>query len=179
MRKMWGVLLIFGALGLSGCADTMVGRGMDAGPPVVADNTMEKQAVELRSCFGSYGDIRVESCGRAGVVLEFHSDTLFESNSARLSSSVLPGLGNVAEILKKHPDTKIIVDVHTDCLRSEEENLTVSSAQADAIKEILQNRGVQQLRITARGWGESKPVASNATEEGRHANRRATITICN
>jgi outer membrane protein OmpA-like peptidoglycan-associated protein len=80
-------------------------------------------------------------------------------------------------VVKKYPKTIISVDVHTDCVRSEEENLALSELQAWTLKKALVDRGVAASRITARGWGESKPAASNATEEGRQANRRITIKL--
>jgi outer membrane protein OmpA-like peptidoglycan-associated protein len=69
------------------------------------------------------------------------------------------------------------VDAHTDCIKSEEDNLVLSENQADAIKEVLVGQGVASSHIVARGWGEAKPVDSNATEAGRQANRRLSITF--
>ncbi len=83
----------------------------------------------------------------------------------------------MADVVRKYPETSIVVDAHTDCIRSEEENLALSELQAWTIKKALVDRGVAPSRIKARGWGESKPVASNATEEGRRLNRRITINL--
>ncbi len=79
--------------------------------------------------------------------------------------------------MKKYPETQIKVEVHTDCVRSEEENLALSDLQAWTIKKALVEKGVASSRVTARGWGESKPVASNATEAGRRVNRRVMIML--
>jgi outer membrane protein OmpA-like peptidoglycan-associated protein len=86
-------------------------------------------------------------------------------------------LDDLADILKMHRKTQIRVDAHTDCTKSEEENLALSESRAAALKEALVARGVDAARITARGWGESKPAASNATEAGRQVNRRVTVTL--
>jgi outer membrane protein OmpA-like peptidoglycan-associated protein len=86
-------------------------------------------------------------------------------------------IDTVADVLKKYPETNVRVDVHTDCIRSEEENLALSELQAWVIKKVLVDNGVTSSRVAARGWGESKPVLSNANEEGRRANRRVTITL--
>ena len=86
-------------------------------------------------------------------------------------------IAKMAEVVKKYPDTNIKVEVHTDCVHSEEKNLALSELQAWTIKKSLVEKGISQSRIKARGWGESKPAASNATEEGRKANRRVTIIL--
>jgi outer membrane protein OmpA-like peptidoglycan-associated protein len=83
----------------------------------------------------------------------------------------------VTEVAKKYPKTHINVDTHTDCIRSEEENLALSELQAWTIKKAMVDKGVEASRVTARGWGESKPRASNATEEGRQTNRRISIKL--
>lgn len=178
MRKIWTFILLFGVLALAGCAGTMSNSAGALHVPAT-DSIAQKQEAELRHSLLRTDDVMVERCGDLGVALQFHCDTLFESNSARIRPSAVKELHEIAEVLKKYPDSKIVIDVHTDCLRSEEENLTTSDDQAAAVKDVLTSNGVQSARINARGWGESKPVASNATEDGRHANRRAMLTITN
>jgi outer membrane protein OmpA-like peptidoglycan-associated protein len=102
---------------------------------------------------------------------------LFESNSDRIKPATGTEIDSVANVVKKYPETNIRVDVHTDCIRSEEENLALSELQAWIIKKTLVDKGVASSRVTARGWGESKPIVSNATEAGRKVNRRVTITL--
>ena len=137
---------------------------------------LDAQKLELQSRLGNFGATCVER-RESNLAIILGCDGLFERGSCRINSSNCGGLDEIAEILKKYSDTKIKVDAHTDCIKSEEENLEVSEMQAGAIRDALVARGVPAARITARGWGESKPAASNATEAGRQANRRVTITL--
>ena len=113
----------------------------------------------------------------SAVFITILSDTLFESDSDSIKPATCPEIDIVADVVNKYPQTDIVVDAHTDCIRSEEENLALSELQAWILKKALVARGVASSRVKARGWGEAKPVASNATEAGRHANRRVTIKL--
>jgi outer membrane protein OmpA-like peptidoglycan-associated protein len=134
------------------------------------------QKVELQSCLRPFEGTEVErreSC----VYITIGGDTLFKSTSDRIEPATDKEIGTVAEVVKKYPETKIRVEAHTDCVLSEEKNLALSELQAWTIKKALVDKGVEPSRVTARGWGESKPLASNATEEGRKVNRRVTIIL--
>jgi outer membrane protein OmpA-like peptidoglycan-associated protein len=136
----------------------------------------DKQKVELQACLARFDGTKVERRGNAVVIIML-CDTFFESGSERINPAANPEIESVADVVKKYSETKINVDVHTDCIRSEEENLALSELQAWTIKKAMADRGVAASRVTARGWGESKPAASNATEAGRQANRRIAITL--
>jgi outer membrane protein OmpA-like peptidoglycan-associated protein len=137
---------------------------------------MDKQKVELQSSLGRFEGTQIERLEN-GVYITIGCDLLFESDAERIRPDSCLEMDTVAEVVNKYPETSIKVDVHTDCVRSEEENLALSELQAWIIKKALVDKGVAPSRVTARGWGESKPVASNATEAGRKANRRVTITL--
>ncbi len=174
--KRGGLLLaIFSACLLAACAGTA--NVKESGGPLSTDlDYLDRQKVELQSCLNRCEGIKIER--REGAVfVTMLCDTLFESDSNRTRTTVCSQIDSVAEVVKKYPDTKIWVDVHTDCIRSEEENLALSELQAWTLKKVLVDRGVAASRVTARGWGESKPAASNATEAGRQANRRITIKL--
>lgn len=172
------VLLVFCWLALSGCAgffgtgDTSALNSLSGGKPLTA---FEKQQVECRTRLGRVDGISIEQ-RQDFIRITFQCDSLFERDSDRIVPAAC-GLNDLADILKAHPETPVRVDAHTDCTRSEEENMALSEMRAGAVKEALAVRGVDASRITARGWGESKPAASNATETGRQANRRLSITL--
>ncbi|SPJ13720.1 exported hypothetical protein [Syntrophobacter sp. SbD2] len=175
MRKGWPLLGIFCTLTLAACGSTatLSERNVPAGLRL---GCMDSQEVELQSCLACFNGTEIErreSC----ICITIARDTFFESNSDVIKTVSCTEIATVAEVLKKYPETKIRVDVHTDCVRSEEENIALSDLQAWTIKKALVDRGVLSSRVTARGWGESKPVASNATEEGRKVNRRITIML--
>lgn len=176
MKVGLSVLMICFAFALAGCAGTMNRNEQAVVPAGKALDSLDVQRLELQSRLGHFGATTVEKHD-SNLAIIMGCDMLFEKGSCRISSSTCGGLDEIAEILRKYSETKIKVDAHTDCLKSEEENLEASEMQAGAIKEALVTRGVPAARITARGWGESKPVASNATPDGRQANRRITITL--
>jgi len=105
------------------------------------------------------------------------SDILFESGSARLQPGADAKLLQIAEILQRYPRTYVDVTGHTDNRGSESYNQELSERRAGTIRETLMRSGVDAARITTRGDGEVKPIASNETATGRATNRRVDITI--
>jgi outer membrane protein OmpA-like peptidoglycan-associated protein len=174
MRQGWPLLVIFCSLCLAACAGTT--NPKERVPAALELDFLDKQKVELQACLERFDGTKIERRGDA-VVITILCDTLFESCSERIKPAACPEIDSVAEVIKKYPKTKINVDVHTDCIRSEEENLALSELQAWTVKKAMADRDVAASRITARGWGESRPAASNATEAGRQANRRITIKL--
>ncbi|MGA2025543.1 MAG: OmpA family protein [Syntrophobacteraceae bacterium] len=175
MRYGWHLLVIFCTLTLAACGSTttLSERNVPAG--LVLD-CVERQAVELQSCLARFNGTEVER-HESSICITIRCDTLFESNSVLIKPAICTEIATVAEVVKKYPETKIKVEAHTDCVRSEEENIALSDLQAWTIKKALVDGGVASSRVTARGWGESRPVASNATEAGRKVNRRITIML--
>ena len=79
-------------------------------------------------------------------------------------------------IMKKNPDLKVEVGGHTDSTGTAAYNMTLSVKRAEAIKDHLVTRGVDPKRLTTKGFGITKPAASNDTKEGRAKNRRVEFT---
>lgn len=84
---------------------------------------------------------------------------------------------NLKEIMDSHPEIRVTVTGHTDNIGSESSNKALSQRRADNIKKMLVDKGIAESRITAIGKGESHPIASNNTPEGRAKNRCIIITI--
>lgn len=184
MKREWKVLAIFCALALGGCAG-LDGPGSSGGarpaPPEKAlacagGQEREAQRLELRKCLARLEGATL-TCSGDCVTITLCCDNLFEPGSAVIGPALCGGLDAISEVAKKNSETSVRVDAHTDSMRSEEENLELSESQARAVGEALVRRGVHPDRVRAGGWGEAKPIASNATEEGRRANRRVTITL--
>ncbi|MGC8492366.1 MAG: OmpA family protein [Syntrophobacteraceae bacterium] len=112
------------------------------------------------------------------ATISIPSDSLFEPHSceAKPAKWTAP-IDTVAAICAKYPRARVTVSAYTDCTHSEEQNLALSELQAWMIKKALVEKGIASRKIRAQGWGEARPVASNATREGRKANRRVTITF--
>jgi len=111
-----------------------------------------------------------------GVIVNL-GNVLFEFDKAVIRKEFEKGLDQLAEVLKKYPKLDIVVSGHTDSIGSKEYNQKLSELRAKAIADYLLQRGVSQDRISYIGYGDSRPVESNATSEGRAKNRRVEIKI--
>lgn len=102
----------------------------------------------------------------------------FEFNKSTLKPSSYPELNRVADIMNENPQMTIKVAGHTDSLGSKDYNKKLSKDRAKAVKNYLvSEKDISADRIEAKGFGESKPVATNETEKGRQKNRRVNFTI--
>ena len=105
------------------------------------------------------------------------SGVLFEPGGNTLSKLAERRLDTVAQALGAYKDRPILVEGYTDARGSDSMNQELSQRRADAVREYLERRGVAPERIRAIGKGESNPVASNDTAEGRANNRRVEIVV--
>jgi len=102
----------------------------------------------------------------------------FDSGSAVILSSHFALLIKVEEALKNFPDSVITVEGHTDSFGSDDLNLELSQRRADAVRSfLLAQTDIAPYRISAMGYGEARPIASNETAEGRARNRRIDLVI--
>jgi OOP family OmpA-OmpF porin len=101
----------------------------------------------------------------------------FETGSAVLSEDAEALLDEAVEILADNPDLALVVEGHTDNVGDAQFNLALSQARAEAVVDYLVAGGVSPDRLSAIGYGESRPIADNDTEAGRAANRRIEFVI--
>jgi len=101
----------------------------------------------------------------------------FEFDSAKLTRSSESSLDRIADSLKSQTDFRVEVAGHTDSVGAAEYNEQLSQERAESVRQYLLNRGVDPSRVTARGYGELNPVASNETESGRAMNRRVEFRV--
>jgi outer membrane protein OmpA-like peptidoglycan-associated protein len=102
---------------------------------------------------------------------------LFDFDSYELKYQARQDLDLVAEILRRYPETYVTVAGHTDSIGDANYNQRLSEYRAQAVANHLITRGLQSYRVSYMGYGESMPIASNATESGRQQNRRVEIYL--
>jgi outer membrane protein OmpA-like peptidoglycan-associated protein len=104
------------------------------------------------------------------------SDIYFDS-SDRLTSNAFIMLDQITRLMNKYPLLKLEVAVHTDNTASPESNLALSQKRSQLLVDYLINRGVKAKRLVSKGYGSSKPIASNLVEKGRKLNRRIDFSV--
>ncbi|MFT3904791.1 MAG: OmpA family protein [Steroidobacteraceae bacterium] len=101
----------------------------------------------------------------------------FATNSAQLLPESLGVLNTVATDLKTYPRLKVELQGHTDSAGSDAYNLKLSQSRAEAVRDYLVSQGVSAGQLSAKGYGESRPVAANTTAAGRAENRRVVMDV--
>lgn len=101
----------------------------------------------------------------------------FDFDKATLRPEAIVILNEAAGLLKTNERVVVEVAGHTDSVGSEQYNQGLSERRANAVRDYLQSQGVNATRLSARGYGELQPVASNDTDEGRQANRRVELIV--
>ncbi|MCP4313068.1 MAG: OmpA family protein [Bacteroidetes bacterium] len=107
------------------------------------------------------------------------ADANFEFSKSEVSENSYPILDRVATIMIEYPDLVMEIAAHTDNVGSFEFNMDLSQKRAESIMNYLIFKGVEDIRIMGKGYGEARPVATNSTEEGRMINRRVEFIILN
>ncbi|HEX7358798.1 MAG TPA: OmpA family protein [Ignavibacteriaceae bacterium] len=136
-------------------------------------NHMDKQAEELEK---ELENAKVERVGE-GIAITFDSGILFGYDSATLQPEAKTNIKRLADILKKYPGSNILVTGHTDSDGTEKYNQTLSEKRAKSVADYAILQGVSPSSISTIGLGETEPIASNDTVEGKKLNRRVEIAI--
>lgn len=110
----------------------------------------------------------------ASIVL---NNVFFETNKWDLKAESMVELNRLVDLLSANPDKKIEIGGHTDNVGSDEANLTLSQNRAKSVVDYLVKKGIDPARLSSKGYGETAPVATNDTEEGRAKNRRTEFKI--
>ena len=105
------------------------------------------------------------------------NNVFFEFGKAALSEESFPELTRIAELMKTRPTMQVEISGHTDNVGSEVSNERLSQGRAEAVRAYLVQSGIAPPRIVAKGYGETRPVATNDTDEGRQQNRRVEFLI--
>jgi outer membrane protein OmpA-like peptidoglycan-associated protein len=170
-----GGLLIGGLIG--GGTGRIIGAGIGGLAGGAIGYTMDKQIKELReSTAGSGVDVTPTDNGQA-ILVNLPEGVTFDVGSAALQPGFRSTLDQIAQSMNQYPNSLIDVYGHTDSTGSDQFNQTLSENRARTVANYLTMQGVSAARIRSQGFGETMPVADNATEEGRRRNRRVEIKI--
>ena len=105
-------------------------------------------------------------------------DVLFDFDSAQVKADSHQKLKALADFMTQNPTATVLLESHTDSKGAASYNLNLSQARADSVKDsLVKNYGIQESRITTKGYGETQPIDTNDTEAGRQKNRRVVATI--
>ena len=119
----------------------------------------EDELIELTRAFGEF------------------ADAFFEFDKYRITTASYPILDQLVEIINKYPFIKLEIAAHTDNVGSFEYNMNLSQRRVQSIVDYLIGKGIDEHRIIGKGYGESRPIATNNTEEGREMNRRVEFIV--
>ena len=135
----------------------------------MTDTAPNPYAAELMAEVFDYSPITKHILAEAKIV--------FEPGSATITREGAPTLDRIADTLRECPDVPMLVAGHTDSQGRDEMNLALSESRAQSVVMALLDRRVLTSNLVAKGFGESRPVADNDTEEGREANRRIEFSL--
>lgn len=162
------------------CPGTAPGVRVDArGCPRLIDSDGDGVPDEHDKCPATPAGSRVlvNGCGVGqGTILQ---GVNFASGKALLTSSARTILLRVARTLKDSPGVNVLIAGHTDSVGNAEYNRGLSQRRADSVRDFLISRGVDPDRLRTRGFGETQPIANNATPSGRATNRRVELRVVN
>ena len=112
------------------------------------------------------------------VHVELPADVLFDFDKADIRSDAAAALGKVATIIRAYPSGSAALEGHTDAKGDDAYNQRLSERRAESVRRWLADQErIDAGKLSARGWGERRPVATNDTDQGRQKNRRVEVVI--
>ncbi len=139
------------------------------------------QPVGFKGFFDTKGKCnkKVEKEEEPPEIKEAYDNLLFETNKSIIKSSSFDSLNELAEYLKSVPENTLKLVGHTDNVGSDSNNMTLSKNRANSVKDFLVGKGVSDSQISTEGKGETQPIESNDTNDGRAKNRRVEFILTN
>jgi outer membrane protein OmpA-like peptidoglycan-associated protein len=162
--------------GGNGELGAVIGGVVGGGAGVLIGAKMDKQAQKIEQEIPGAKVERVDD----GIVVTFdeNSGVYFDTAKYNVNTASQAMLDKLSSILKEYPDTNVLVVGHTDSVGADESNMTLSKNRAQSVTNyFVQNKGLSAGRFTTNWYGETAPVADNATAEGRAKNRRVNLAI--
>lgn len=149
-------------------------------PEVCNDEDNDGVCDNADKCPGTEADVTVdaEGCPAAAEAVRVELDVKFDFDKATVKPESYEEIKTVAEFMNQYPQTTTTVEGYTDSVGSDAYNQKLSQRRADAVRDVIVDQyGVAAERVSAVGNGESDPIASNETAEGRALNRRVEASV--
>ncbi|MGL4318879.1 MAG: OmpA family protein [Pseudomonas sp.] len=122
--------------------------------------------------------VDADGCPAVAEVVRVELDVKFDFDKSKVKEESYGDIKNLADFMNQYPSTSTTVEGHTDSVGTDAYNQKLSERRATAVREVLVNQyGVGSERVNSVGYGESRPVADNATEAGRAVNRRVEAEV--
>ena len=155
--------------------NALIGAGIGLLAGAAVGQYLDQQQRDLEASLAGTG-AEVERQGDQ-LLVTMPSQITFDTAKSNIKPEFYGALDQVAATFNKYPESYIDIVGHTDSRGSNEYNQALSERRAASVRSYLGNRGVNTARLAAFGQGETAPVASNETAEGRQANRRVEMRI--
>jgi len=166
---------VIGVLAGDSSKAALIGAGVGALAGGGVGHYMDVQEAKLRQDLEATG-VSVMRQGDS-IILVMPGNITFNTASSNISANFYSVLSSVAMVINKYEKTYVDIYGYTDSVGQAGDNLILSQQRADSVSQYLQTRQVLRQRISTRGEGESNPVASNDTPQGRAQNRRVEIRL--
>lgn len=153
----------------------LVGAAIGATVGGLVGRQMDKQEAELRQQMAGTG-VQVQRQGDT-IRLQAPENITFDTGRADVKPQFQPVLSRLSQSIQQYPDTIVQIEGHTDSTGAASFNQTLSENRAEAVRSYMTQRGVESNRLIAVGYGASRPVADNGTQQGRAQNRRVEVLI--
>ncbi|AGH42785.1 OmpA family protein [Paraglaciecola psychrophila] len=179
-QKGAGIGAVIGALVGKGTGDNdkkryVWGAALGALAGGAIGSYMDKQEEEFREELADSG-VEVYREGDS-IRLSIPGNITFATGSDAIVTGFYPVLEDVAKVLNRYDKTKLSIEGHTDSVGDVNSNRKLSMQRANSVAVYLQATSVEANRLQTLGMGESKPIADNATAQGRQANRRVELRV--
>ncbi|MFP4031437.1 MAG: OmpA family protein, partial [Desulfococcaceae bacterium] len=149
---------------IGGAAGAGVGRMMD------------RQEEEYRQALAATEAAAVRREGNL-LAITLQGDVTFDTDSATVKPGLHDEISRIAGIMQQYPQTRVLVEGHTDSTGNAQYNQQLSERRAESVADLLRQNGVSPGRVRTIGYGPNQPMATNDTALGRQQNRRVEIKI--
>ena len=137
----------------------------------------EKRVVDVEKVLASDKPVSADKCGGAINKISLSGIVRFESNSARIQSASFPTLDKIVSVARKCPTARFEISGHTDSSGSESYNQNLSLRRAKSIVAYMAGKGIAGERMKSAGYGESRPIVANDSDENKARNRRIEFKV--